>query len=119
MGRADTRLLAGVAAYRAYPWRRELPDPPAIWAEGGSRLLDYSGGNGQAVVFVPSLINRAQVLDLLPGGSLLRFLAGQGIRPLLLDWGEPGPVERGFGLTDYIAGRLERALEAVTGPVVL
>ena len=71
------------------------------------------------VVFVPSLVNRAQVLDLMPGGSLLRFLAGQGMRPLLLDWGEPGPLERGFGLTDYVAGRLERALAAVPGPVVL
>ncbi|MFC7692916.1 alpha/beta fold hydrolase [Paeniroseomonas aquatica] len=41
------------------------------------------------------------------------------MRPLLLDWGEPGPLERGFGLTDYVAGRLERALAAVPGPVVL
>jgi poly(3-hydroxyalkanoate) synthetase len=43
---------------------------------------------------------------------MLRWLATQGIRPLLLDWGWPGPVERRFTLTDYIAGRLERALAA-------
>ena len=122
LGRADAGLLAGVAAYRSHPWRRALADPPTIWAEGGSRLLDYGvagSQGGPVVVFVPSLINRAQVLDLMPGGSLLRFLAGQGMRPLLLDWGEPGPLERGFGLTDYVAGRLERALAAVPGPVVL
>lgn len=122
--RQDAALLRGILAYRRHPFRRELPDPPALWAEGGSRLLDYdAGGDGAAVLFVPSLVNRAQVLDLLPGHSMLRFLAGQGLRPLLLDWGWPGEAERRFTLTDYIAGRLERALgatvAAVGGPVVL
>ncbi len=111
--RADRALLAGIAAYRRHPYQRDLADPPVIWAEGGSRLLDYGGGaTGVSVVFVPSLVNRAQVLDLMPGRSMLRFLAGAGIRPLLLDWGWPGEAERAFTLTDYIAGRLERALMA-------
>jgi polyhydroxyalkanoate synthase len=43
----------------------------------------------------------------------LRWLAGQGLRPLLVDWDRPGPEERRFTLTDYIAGRLEAALDAV------
>jgi poly(3-hydroxyalkanoate) synthetase len=38
---------------------------------------------------------------------------------LLLDWGWPGEVERAFSLTDYIAGRLERALVAAGEKVVL
>ena len=38
---------------------------------------------------------------------------------LLLEWGWPGEAERGFTLTDYVAGRLERALVAVGAPVVL
>ena len=122
--RQDSELLAGIAAYRRHPFHRDLADPPTVWAEGGSRLLDYAtAGDGPVVLFVPSLVNRAYVLDLAPGHSLLRFLAGQGVRPLLLDWGWPGQVERGFTLTDYIAGRLERALAAATalagGKVVL
>jgi poly(3-hydroxyalkanoate) synthetase len=121
--RADRALLAGIAAYRRHPFQRDLPDPPALWAEGGSRLLDYGAGGGPAVVVVPSLVNRAQVLDLMPGRSLLRFLAAAGVRPMLLDWGWPGEAERGFSLTDYVAGRLERALTAppllAAGPVVL
>ncbi len=108
-------FIAGVAAYRRHPWRRELPDPPAVWQEGGSRLLDYGdGGNGTPVVFVPSLVNRAYVLDLAPGHSMLRWLAGHGVRPLLLDWGWPDEAERRFTLTDYVAGRLERALASAT-----
>ncbi len=116
--RQDRALIAGIAAYRRHPWHRDLPDPPAIWAEGGSRLLDY-GGSGRSVLFVPSLVNRAYVLDLAPGHSMLRWLASQGLRPLLLDWGWPGAIERQFTLTDYIAGRLERALAAVGERVVL
>ena len=97
-----------------------MAEPPVVWAEGGSRLLDY-GGAGEPVLFVPSLVNRAYVLDLVEGRSMLRFLAQGGAerrRVLLLDWGWPGEAERGFTLTDYAAGRLVRALSAV-GPVVL
>lgn len=107
----DAALIRGIAAYRRHPWRRMLRDPPVIWTEGASRLLDYSGrGAGLPVLFVPSLVNRAYVLDLREGGSMMRWLAEQGVRPLLLDWGWPGEVERGFTLTDYVVGRLERAL---------
>lgn len=119
---ADAELIAGIAAYRRHPWVRSLADPPTLWSEGDSRLLEY-GGDGPVVLFVPSLVNRAHVLDLDEGRSMLRWLAGQGVHPLLLDWGWPGPEERRFTLTDYVAGRLERALAATAalagGPVVL
>ena len=120
--RQDAALIAGIAAYRRHPYARDLADPPAVWAEGDTRLLDY-GGAGVPILFVPSLVNRAYVLDLAPGHSMLRWLAGQGVRPLLLDWGWPGEVERRFTLTDYVAGRLERAIVAAGiasgAPVVL
>lgn len=110
--RAD-RFLAGIAGYRDHPYRRELAEPPAIWQDGTTRLLDYGNdGRGAPLLVVPSLINRAYILDLMPEKSLLRWLAGRGFRPLLVDWGKPDALERGFGLTEYIAGRLEAALEA-------
>ena len=105
-------FLAGIERYRHHPYRRELEDPPALWQEGTTRLLDYGKAGDPALLVVPSLINRAYILDLAPGTSLLRHLAGAGIRPLLVDWGAPGEIERGFGLTEYVAGRLEAALEA-------
>src|SRR4051794_2845118 len=103
--RQDALLIEGIAAYRRHPYRRMLTEPPAVWAEGGSRLLDY-GGDGVPAVFVPSLVNRAYVLDLMEGGSMLRWLAQHGVRPLLLDWGWPAETERRFTLTDYVAGRM-------------
>ncbi|HEV7368254.1 alpha/beta fold hydrolase [Arenibaculum sp.] len=113
--RADA-VLTGVERYRRHPYRRDLPDPPAAWNEGGSRLLDHaSGGGAVTALFVPSLVNRHYVLDLSAERSLMRWLAARGVRPLLLDWGRPGPAERGFGLTDYVAGRLEAAVTAAAG----
>lgn len=121
--RADRALIAGIAAYRADPYVREMRDPPVLWEEQESRLLDYgephSEGGGPAVLFIPSLINRAYILDLMEGGSMLRWLTAEGLHPYLLDWGWPGEVERHFTLTDYIAGRLERAMAAIPGPVIL
>src|SRR5262249_13639989 len=93
------------------------------WQEGSTRLLDYGtrAPDGRSVLVIPSLINRAYILDLSPEKSLLRFLASQGLRPLLIDWGRPDAPERGFTLTDYIAGRLEAAaaaaVEIVGGPL--
>jgi len=110
-------FLRGIEAYRAHGYRRTLSDGVAIWSEGTTRLLDYGAPGamaGPTVLIVPSLVNRAYVLDLAPGASLVRHLAAAGQRPLLVDWGEPGAIERGFSLTDYIAGRLGRALDAAT-----
>ena len=118
--RQDVALIAGIAAYRRHPWTRALPDPPTLWAEGETRLLDFGGeATAPAALFVPSLVNRAYVLDLAPGRSMMRWLAANGVRPLLLDWGWPCEAERRFTCTDYIAGRLERALAALPGRVVL
>jgi poly(3-hydroxyalkanoate) synthetase len=105
---AEAAFLAGVRAWRAHPWRRDLPDPPVRWREATARLLDY-GGDGPVVLFVPSLVNRWTVLDLMEGHSMVRWLADHGVHPMLLDWGEPEPA---FTLTDHIAGRLVRAMEA-------
>ncbi|MDH5411956.1 MAG: alpha/beta fold hydrolase [Alphaproteobacteria bacterium] len=106
------RLLTGIEKYRRHPWRRDVTDPPAVWSEGSSALRDY-GGVGPPVLFVPSLINKSYILDLSERHSLLRWLAGQGVNPWLLDWGHPGDIERRFTLDDYVAGRLARAFDAV------
>ncbi len=117
--RQDADLISGIAAYRRHPYARALREPNTVWAEGETRLLDYRGpdrgSGGVPALFVPSLVNRAYVLDLAPGHSMLRWLAEQGVRPLLLDWGWPTEIERRFTLTDYVAGRLERAMAAAVG----
>jgi polyhydroxyalkanoate synthase len=121
-------FLDGVAGYRAHPYRRKQAEPDSVWQDGTTRLLHFpakSRGKRAAVsvLAVPSLINRAYILDLGPRLSLLRWLAGQGAESFLVDWDAPGAAERGFDLTDYIAGRLEAALDQALararGPLVV
>lgn len=102
--------LAGVAAYHEAPLT-PLPAPaPVLATYGAARLLDYRGPQSAPLVLVvPSLINRAHILDLLPENSFLRGLANtHGV--WLLDWGSPGPDEQQYGVDDYLAKVLLPAL---------
>ena len=107
--------LTGLEAYREHPFRRQGEEPPVLWREGTTRLLDYGrDAAGPVVLVVPSLINRYYVLDLLPERSFLRHLAAEGLRPVVVDWGAPGSRERDFDLTDYIMVRLDTAFTAAS-----
>lgn len=119
--------LRGIELWQAHPYRRSLAEPPTLWRAGASRLLDYGALReardpaGPPLLVIPSLINRAYILDLLPRHSFLRWLAGRGFRPLLLDWGEPGDAEKGFDLeafgTERLLPALARARSLAGGPV--
>ena len=117
------RFAAGVARYRAHPHRRNAEPRPVLWRRGAATLRDHApaAAPGSPVLLVPSLINRSYILDLSPGRSLARALAGRGLRPLVVDWGEPRGEEAGFSLGDYVVRRLEPAHEAACaiagGPV--
>ncbi len=106
----------GVRAYQAYPRTHRPPEPPVLAQIGAARLLDYGSvgdaPNGPPVLIVPSLINRAYILDLTHERSLVRYMAQQGLRPLLVDWGFPGPHENEFDLSSYITGPLQQFMEA-------
>ncbi|MFI4985973.1 MAG: alpha/beta fold hydrolase [Alphaproteobacteria bacterium] len=126
--RRAERYLSGIERYRRHPYRRSLAEAPAVWREGAIALRDYGAtapraSGGPVVLFVPSLVNRGYILDLAEGNSFLRWLAAEGFRPLLVDWGRPGEAERGYALSDYIAGPLERCLDVAVaragGPVGL
>lgn len=94
------RALAGLRKYQEAA--RTPPHPPmrAIAERLGARLRDY-GGSGPPIIFVPSLINPPSILDL-EGKSLLRWLATQGVRPLLVDWGWDVAARSGLSVGDHV-----------------
>ncbi len=106
-------LMDGILAYRRHPFQRAQDTATVVWAEGTTRLLRFGDGEGHPVLIVPSLVNRYHVLDIAPKRSLLGYLKHAGYAPYVVDWDRPGEIERGFTLTDYIAGRLEQALDAL------
>ena len=99
------RALEGLRRYQLFPRNPAAEPMPVVAEEAGAALRDY-GGTGAPVVFVPSLINPPNVLDLSPERSLLRWLAARGHQVLLLDWGRPGEARR----TLSVAGHVERIL---------
>ncbi len=111
----DAALIHGIAAYRRHPWVRDVENPPAVWSEGEASLLDYGGATqAPAVLLVPSLVNRATILDLSRDRSMARYLAASGLRVLLLDWGWPDAAARQMDLDAIIQSRLANAIAAAS-----
>lgn len=103
--------LVGVKTYRRQPLIA-TPTPTVLLQQiGSTRLLDFAPQLQQAptLLVIPSLINRARILDLSPERGFLRWLVQQNIRPLLIDWDAPSADEASFGVSDYCA-RLQQFL---------
>ncbi|WP_199553842.1 alpha/beta hydrolase [Sandaracinobacteroides hominis] len=111
-------FLEGLKRYQTAPPAMPMPALDEIGRIGGVRLLRV-GGAGKPLVIVPSLINAPAVLDLAPGRSLVRFLAGQGHAVFLLDWGPMAASERRLGLAGLVSARLLPLLRRFDAPVRL
>ena len=103
----------GVRRYRTFERPHREPRYGITWQAGTTILRDYGteGSTNPVVLLIPSLVNRADVLDLGCGRSFTDALSARGFRPLLVDWDAPGTEEHGFDLSDYITKRLEPILE--------
>ncbi|MEO1293621.1 MAG: alpha/beta fold hydrolase, partial [Pseudomonadota bacterium] len=93
------------------------PEPLApICSHGAARVYPAAlelDPEAPAVLLVPSLINRPDILDLTETRSLLRALGRSGVAAYLLDWGDPGTEERRYDLGLYIEQRLIPVLDSV------
>jgi polyhydroxyalkanoate synthase len=97
------RMQRALAGLRRYQEAARAPPPapmPALAEISGATLRDY-GGDGPPVLFIPSLINPPNVLDM-GERSLLRSLATQGRHVLLLDWGWPGPDRQSLSVAGHV-----------------
>ncbi len=111
------KALAGLRLYQEAE-RAPVPEPmPALTERNGATLRDY-GGDGPPVLFVPSLINPPNVLDM-GERSLLRWLAGQGRRVLLLDWGWPGQDRHALTVAGHVESIALPLMQSLGEPVDL
>ena len=118
--RARSRRGCGRRSRDRDPAAPSLPPhargPAGDLAGGSSRLLDY----GRAPEATrpdgpPSSSSRASSTaptssTWRPGARCCAGWPAQGFRPLLVDWGTPGPAEAGFDLAAYGSDRLVPAL---------
>jgi polyhydroxyalkanoate synthase len=103
--------LAGLNVYQAAPRTPRPAAMPVIARAGRAVLRDY-GGDGIPAVFIPSLINPPEVLDLAEGNSMLRWFAQHGVRPLLVDWGSPAAEEHALSVAGHVETLLLPLLDA-------
>lgn len=115
-GRRFQDTLTGLTRYVIHPYRRNAgPEGAVLWQRDNVRLLDYSGrgacDGGPVLLIIPSLINRAYVFDLQQEASFVTHMAQSGIRPLLVDWGEPLPALAHLDCAGYVERYLMPAMQ--------
>ena len=119
------KMLLGIRLYQNHEYQPEKLPIEKIWAQGTASLNAIPGyGAGRdrpAIVLVPSLINKANILDLMAERSLMRFMAAQKITPYLLDWGniidDPGQQDMEGIITERLIPALRFAAEREGGAV--
>ncbi|MGH7284776.1 MAG: PHA/PHB synthase family protein [Polyangiaceae bacterium] len=96
--------------------RPEVGATPAdvVHSENKWKLLHYRATTPvrykTPILFVPSLINRHYVMDLVPGKSMAEWFVAQGHDVYCIDWGTPGDEDRYLTFDDVCDKYLGRAL---------
>src|SRR5262249_15852431 len=62
------------------------------------------------ILLVFALINRPEIFDLKPGGSLVEYLLEEGFDVFLVDWGVPDEEDADMGIDDYVCDELRWAI---------
>ncbi len=108
------KMLHGLDIWQTAPVLPPRKVKPTIWKHDGITLHDF-GGDGQAALVIPSLINRPYILDLENGSSFLGQLCQGGLRPILLDWGSPTDGHPERSPAELVSQALVPAIHYVAG----
>ena len=65
------------------------------------------------ILFVMAPTNKAYILDLAPGQSLIEFLLGRGYDVFMMDWNAPTDEERDLKIEDYVLDFIPDCLRRV------
>ncbi|MCX5780959.1 MAG: alpha/beta fold hydrolase [Firmicutes bacterium] len=94
-----------------------LTPKETVWRKNKAQLYRYSSGKETShlvpVLFLYALINKAYILDLSPGMSMIEKLVEDGFDVYLLEWGDFEWEDRNLTLTDFIYKYIARAVEKV------
>jgi len=113
---ASTKKWAEILAFDPYPQTGMTPKE-IVWSKNKTKLYRYSSGKPAAhripVLCLYALINKAYILDLIPGMSVVEKLVNDGFDVYLLDWGEFEWEDRNITLTDLVYKYIARAVQKV------
>lgn len=122
-----TEIIKGIQLYQSHPYkvRRQRR---VVWSERGVSICAQSIKRVQKertgrtpLLLVPSLVNKADILDLCAARSLFRWFAAQGFETYLLDWGDTTKYANEKTMEGIVSARLCPAIdflaEKTGGPV--
>ncbi|NSW92928.1 MAG: alpha/beta fold hydrolase [Firmicutes bacterium] len=89
-----------------------------IWRKNKSKLYHYHSSVGRKyrtpVLFIYALINRAYILDLTPGMSIVEYLVDDGFDVYMLEWGDFNWEDRNLSFADLVFDYIAQAVKRVT-----
>ncbi len=100
------------------------PDPQTgmtpkdvVWRKNKARLYRYISPGGHRyrtpLLMIYALINKAYILDITPGMSMVEHLVDEGFDVYLLDWGEFHWEDRNLSMADFVFDYISRAVRKV------
>jgi len=115
--RAVQRGLKGIELFGAPP-PSVGKTPKTVLHRHGTMSLYHYRATADEVYRVPILCvmaptNKAYILDLAPGQSLMEFLLGRGYDVYMVDWNAPSDDERDLMIEDYVLDFIPDALRRV------
>ena len=81
------------------------------------QLLQYDPATkevaAEPLLYVPPLVNRYYMIDLVPRQSLVKWLVDEGRTVFVISWVNPGPEHRDMGVGDYVLDGIVEAIGQV------
>jgi polyhydroxyalkanoate synthase len=84
-----------------------------VWTHRGTTLYRCRSTERRypvPLLLVSALINRPEIFDLRPGGSLVEYLLDEAFNLFLVDWGVPDEEDAEMGLDNYVCDELDWAV---------
>ncbi|HWP98066.1 MAG TPA: alpha/beta fold hydrolase [Syntrophomonadaceae bacterium] len=112
----STRKWAEILAFEPYP-QTGMTAKETVWRKNKAKLHRYYSGQDPIhrvpVLFLYALINKAYILDLSPGMSLVEKLVNDGFDVYMLEWGEFEWEDRNLSMSDLVFDYIARAVQKV------
>lgn len=122
-----TEIIRGIQLYQSHPYKVRRARS-VIWSQQCATLSVPSKNirnsakiKNAPLLLVPSLVNKADILDLCASRSLFKWLNKQGVETYLFDWGDTSNYEDQTNMEGLVSARLCPAVEYLAeksgGPV--
>ena len=122
------QMMRGIQMYQKHPFIPEELPTRTIWSEGGVSIkapvlkAEHKYISDTPLLLVPSLINKANILDISEERSMLRWFNQMGIETYLLDWGDftqdaEGNIDINALIGEVLCNAIQSVAEIHGGPI--